>query len=74
MKQNGNRQIQRANLGLPEVKGAGYWGEKMKRIKRYKLPVIKYILSHKYVVYSIRNIVSNTVTVLYGGRPLPDSW
>ena len=43
-------------------------------IKKYKLPVIKYI-SHRDVIYSLRNIDHTTVITLYGDRWLLDlSW
>lgn len=45
------------------------WVKKVKRNKRYKVPVIKYV-SHGDVMYSIWKIVNNIILTLYG----TDSW
>lgn len=48
--------------------GGGKKSEKVKGNKRYEFPVIKEI-SHGDIMYSIGNIVHNTLVTLYG-----DGW
>ena len=39
----------------------------MREIKRYKLPLAKY-MNHRYEMYSVGNIVNNFIIVLYSNR------
>lgn len=55
------------NQNCAKVTVAGIRGEKVKRGKRYKLPVMKSV-SHETVTHSTGNIVNNIVTTLYHGR------
>ena len=38
----------------------------MRQIKRYKLPVAKYMSLHEYEMYSVGNTVHNYITSWYG--------
>ena len=62
-----NRLIEKEIRSVVTRGGAGGRG-----IKRYKPPVIKYI-SHRNVIYSIRNMVNNIAITLYGDKWLLDS-
>ena len=59
-------QIQRTNWWLPEGLVGG-WVKEEKGIKRFKLPVTKYI-GHRDEKYSRGNTFNNIVTTLYRSR------
>ena len=64
---NRNRVIDTENTWLSQGRGLGGWDKEVKEIRKYKLPVTKW-MSHRCERYSVGNKGNNYVISLYGDR------